>query len=170
MRGFYYNSAFPNLLVIDKEKGGKADALNCGINASKNPYFCSVDADSVLEKDALIRLMTAIMESTTPVVACGGVVRILNGVEMKNGEITEIKLPKCHLVMFQIVEYLRAFLFGRVGWDAVNSILILSGTFSLFNKATVIAVGGYNINMYLRTWNSLLNCTDTIENTENHTE
>lgn len=145
VRGFYYNSAFPNLLVIDKEKGGKADALNCGINASKNPYFCSVDADSVLEKDALIRLMTAIMESTTPVVACGGVVRILNGVEMKNGEITEIKLPKCHLVMFQIVEYLRAFLFGRVGWDAVNSILILSGTFSLFNKATVIAVGGYNI-------------------------
>lgn len=88
--------------------------------------------------------MTAVMESTTPVVACGGVVRILNGVEMKNGEIAEIKLPRCHLIMFQIVEYLRAFLFGRVGWDAVNSILILSGTFSLFNKATVIAVGGYN--------------------------
>lgn len=144
VRGFYYNPAFPNLLVIDKEKGGKADALNCGINASRNPYFCSVDADSVLEKDALIRLMTPVMESTVPVLACGGVVRILNGVEMKNGEITEIKLPKCHLIMFQIVEYLRAFLFGRVGWDAVNSILILSGTFSLFNKATVIDVGGYN--------------------------
>ncbi len=144
VRGFYYNSAFPNLLVIDKEKGGKADALNCGINASRNPYFCSVDADSVLEKDALIKLMTPVMDSTVPVVACGGVVRILNGVEMKNGEITDIKLPKCHLVMFQIVEYLRAFMFGRVGWDAINAILILSGTFSLFHKATVIAVGGYN--------------------------
>jgi cellulose synthase/poly-beta-1,6-N-acetylglucosamine synthase-like glycosyltransferase len=145
VRGFYYNPNFPNLLVIDKEKGGKADALNCGINASRNPYFCSVDADSVLEKDALIRLMTPVMESTVPVVACGGVVRILNGVEMKNGEITDIKLPKCHLIMFQIVEYLRAFLFGRVGWDAVNAILILSGTFSLFHKATVISVGGYNV-------------------------
>ncbi|NWF75585.1 MAG: glycosyltransferase [Nitrospirae bacterium] len=144
VRGFYYNPAFPKLLVIDKEKGGKADSLNCGINVSRNPYFCSVDADSILEKDALIRLMTPVMESTTPVVACGGVVRILNGVEIKNGEIIEIKLPRCHLIMFQIVEYLRAFLFGRVGWDAVNSILILSGTFSLFNKATVIAVGGYN--------------------------
>jgi len=145
VRGFYYNSEFPNLLVIDKEKGGKADALNCGINASKNPYFCSVDSDSILERDALIRLMTPVMESTIPVIACGGVVRILNGIEIKDGAVKDIKLPKSNLALFQIVEYLRAFLFGRVGWDAMNAILILSGTFSLFNKATVVAVGGYNI-------------------------
>jgi cellulose synthase/poly-beta-1,6-N-acetylglucosamine synthase-like glycosyltransferase len=147
VKGVYYNSKTPNLFVIDKVKSGKADALNCGINVSRNPYYCSVDADSVLEKDALIRLMAPIMESTKPVVACGGVVRVLNGIEMKDGEITKIQLPGKMLILFQIVEYLRAFLFGRVGWNTLNGILILSGTFSLFHKASVIAVGGYNIKM-----------------------
>lgn len=145
VKGFYYNPEIPNLIVIDKEKAGKADALNCGINASKNPYFCSVDADSLLERDALLRLMAPVMESTIPVVASGGVVRILNGIEIRENTVTEIKLPRSSLALFQIVEYLRAFLFGRVGWDTMNSILILSGTFSLFNKAAVMAVSGYNV-------------------------
>ncbi len=145
VKGFYYNPEIPNLIVIDKEKAGKADASNCGINASKNPYFCSVDADSLLERDALLRLMAPVMESTIPVVASGGVVRILNGIEIRENTVTEIKLPRSSLALFQIVEYLRAFLFGRVGWDTMNSILILSGTFSLFNKAAVMAVGGYNV-------------------------
>jgi cellulose synthase/poly-beta-1,6-N-acetylglucosamine synthase-like glycosyltransferase len=143
VKGFYYNSELPNLIVIDKENGGKADALNCGINASKSPYFCSIDADSLIEKDALSRLITPVMESTTPVIACGGVVRVLNGTKVKDNLVKEIDLPKSMLALFQIVEYLRAFLFGRVGWDALNSILILSGTFSLFNKSAVVSVGGY---------------------------
>lgn len=145
VKAFYYNSKIPNLLVIDKTKSGKADALNCGINVSRSPYFCSVDADSILETDALIRLMTPVMESTIPVIACGGVVRVLNGIEIKDGEVTKIQLPQKKLVLFQIVEYLRAFLFGRVGWSKLNGILILSGTFSLFHKASVLAVGGYNV-------------------------
>ena len=144
VRGFYYSPERPNLLIIDKENGGKADALNCGINAAKSPYFASVDADSVLERDALIRLMAPISQSTLPVVACGGVVRVLNGTVVKDGIVQEIALPRDTLSMFQIVEYLRAFLFGRVGWDAVNGLLIVSGTFSLFSKAAVMAVGGYD--------------------------
>jgi len=145
VRGFYYNRDFPNLLVIDKEKGGKADSLNCGINVSRSPYFCTVDADSVLEENSLIKLMTPVVESTVPVVASGGVVRAINGVELKNGGIEKIDLPRKGLAMFQIVEYLRAFLFGRVGLDAMNGILILSGAFSLFRKAAVIEAGGYRI-------------------------
>jgi len=144
VRGFYYSPERPNLLVIDKENGGKADALNAGINAAKSPYFASVDADSVLERDALIRLMAPISQSTIPVVACGGVVRVLNGTVVKDGVVQEIALPRDTLSMFQIVEYLRAFLFGRVGWDALNGLLIVSGTFSLFSKAAVMAAGGYD--------------------------
>lgn len=144
VRGFYYSPEHPNLLVIDKENGGKADALNCGVNAAKSPYFASVDADSILERDALIRLMAPISQSTVPVIACGGVVRVLNGTVVKEGVVQEIALPQDTLSMFQIVEYLRAFLFGRVGWDAVNGLLIVSGTFSLFSKAAVMAVGGYD--------------------------
>jgi len=143
VRGFYANPDIPNLLLIDKERSGKADSLNCGMLVSRSPYFCSVDADSLLEKDSLIKLMTPIMESNIPVIACGGVVKILNGVALRDIFITEIKLPRRALPMFQIVEYARTFLFGRMGWNALNSLLILSGTFSLFNKTAVIAVGGY---------------------------
>ncbi len=146
VQGFYASADAPNLLVIDKARGGKADALNSGINASKCPYFCSVDADSLLEKDALIRIMTPVIESGKPVIACGGVVRILNGVELED-EITikKVDLPRNRLILLQIVEYLRGFLFGRVGWDALNSLLILSGTFSLFHKHTVIEAGGFMV-------------------------
>ncbi len=146
VRGFYYSDETPNLLVVDKERGSKADALNCGINTSRSPYICSVDADSLLEKDALIRLMTPVLESGVPVIACGGVVRVLNGIHLRDDlTIDKIDLPDRPIVLFQIVEYLRGFLFGRVGWDALKSLLIISGTFSLFHKATVIEAGGFRV-------------------------
>lgn len=145
VRIFYYNPEVPNLLVVDKGKGGKADSLNCGINVSRSPYFCTVDADSVLEDNALIKLMTPVVESTVPVVASGGVVRAINGIELKDGAIEAIDLPRSGLAMFQIVEYIRAFLFGRVGLDAMNGLLILSGAFSLFLKTAVVAAGGYRV-------------------------
>jgi len=145
VRGFYYHPEMPNLLVVDKENGGKSDSLNCGINLSRSPYFCTVDADSILEENALIKLITPVVESTVPVIACGGVVRGLNGIELRNGGIEEINLPRSGLAMFQIVEYIRAFLFGRVGLDAMNGILILSGAFSLFRKEAVVEAGGYRV-------------------------
>ncbi len=84
VKGFYFSLETPHLLVIDKEQGGKADALNCGINVSRSPYFCSLDADSLLEKDALIRVMTPLLDSNVPVIASGGVVRIINGLRLTN--------------------------------------------------------------------------------------
>ena len=145
VRGFYHHPEMPNLLVVDKENGGKSDSLNCGINLSRSPYFCTVDADSILEENALIKLIPPVVESTVPVIACGGVVRGLNGIELRNGGIEEINLPRSGLAMFQIVEYIRAFLFGRVGLDAMNGILILSGAFSLFRKEAVVEAGGYRV-------------------------
>lgn len=146
IRGFYYNRNIPNLLVVDKEQGGKSDALNCGINACRSPYVCSVDADTLMEPDALLRLMTAVMESPTPVVACGGVVRVINGVTIDGGRITKIGLPDRWLAIFQIVEYLRGFLFGRAGLDRLGGTLILSGAFSMFQKQAVIDAGGFEVN------------------------
>ncbi len=143
IRGCYTNPETPNLVVVDKERGGKADALNCGINVSRSPYFCSVDADSVLERDSIIKLMTPVLGSGVPVIACGGVVRVLNGAVLEGSSIKEINLPRGTLAMFQVVEYARTFLFGRMGWDALNALLILSGAFSLFNKAAVLEAGGY---------------------------
>jgi len=131
-------------VVIDKERGGKSDALNCGLNFAQYPYVCTVDADSVLEKESLLRLARKIVESDVPVVALGGVVRVLNGVKLKEGNILAIELPKKALPLFQIVEYIRGFLFGRLGWERLKGTFILSGAFSLFNKEALFKVGGFN--------------------------
>lgn len=146
VRRFYTSPVVPGLTVLDKRHGGKADALNAGINVARAPYFCSVDADSLLEPDALVRLVRPIVESPDPnaIVAIGGIVRIANGSEVHDGRVSKVALPKDTLSMLQIVEYLRSFLVGRTGWGAWNSLLVVSGAFSLLHKKTVLEVGGYD--------------------------
>jgi len=146
VRGFYYNKDIPNLIVVDKEQGGKSDALNCGINVCRSPYFCTIDADTMIESDALLRLMAAVMESTVPIIACGGVVRVSHGCTIEDNKVTVINLPKKWLGLFQIVEYLRGFLFGRVGLDNLKGNLVLSGAFSMFEKQAALEVGGFAVN------------------------
>jgi cellulose synthase/poly-beta-1,6-N-acetylglucosamine synthase-like glycosyltransferase len=130
------------LLVIDKENGGKADALNTGINASTTPYFVSLDADSILDQRALKELMRVIQEDPR-VVAVGGQVAIANGCTVRNSHVVAVGLPARSLPRFQMVEYLRSFTTARTGLDRVQSILILSGVFAVFEKETVIRAGGY---------------------------
>jgi cellulose synthase/poly-beta-1,6-N-acetylglucosamine synthase-like glycosyltransferase len=142
LRGIYRSTRFPNLRVIDKDNGGKADALNAGINASRFPLFCGVDADSILERSSLRSVVAPFLEDPT-VIASGGTVRIANGCTVRNGFLESIALPSRLLPLLQIVEYLRAFLFGRMGWTPFNAVLIISGAFGLFRKETVVAAGGY---------------------------
>ncbi|HYF40036.1 MAG TPA: glycosyltransferase family 2 protein, partial [Gemmatimonadales bacterium] len=136
------------LIVIDKENGGKADALNAGINASATPYFVSLDADSILDQRALKELMRVIQEDPS-VVAVGGQVAIANGCTVRNSHVVEVGLPKRSLPRFQMVEYFRSFTAARTGLDRMHSILILSGVFAVFEKETVIRAGGY-LTPYLR--------------------
>jgi len=138
----YHSTIHPNLRLIDKQNGGKADALNAGINGSLYPLFCCVDADSILQRDSLQRLVQPFLEDASTV-ACGGTVRIANGCRISGGYLSRVGLPTSPLVLLQIVEYLRAFLFGRLGWSPLNALLIISGAFGLFRKETVIAAGGY---------------------------
>lgn len=144
VRGVYKNNDITNLIVIDKENGGKADALNVGINISKFPVFTAIDADSILESDSLVRVTMPFIENKETL-AVGGIVRIANGSTIKGGVIKEVSLPRNRVAMFQIVEYLRAFLTGRMGWDSMGSLLIISGAFGAFKKAEVIEVNGYTV-------------------------
>lgn len=144
VKGIYKNLDIPNLVLIDKENGGKADALNIGINISKYPIFASIDADSILESDSLIRVIMPFLEDKNTI-AVGGIVRIANGSSFKNGKISKVKLPTSSIAMFQVVEYLRAFLTGRMGWDSLSSLLIISGAFGAFRKSEAIEVGGYTV-------------------------
>lgn len=143
IRGAYISEKFRNLMVIDKENGGKADALNCGINISNYPYFCAIDSDAIIEKDSLLRVMRPIQHNPDEIIAAGGIVRIVNGCTVESGQVLEIKSPKNALVNFQIVEYLRSFLCGRTGFSNINGLLIISGAFGIFNKSAVKEVGGY---------------------------
>ncbi len=143
IRGFYLNPRIPNLLVISKENGGKPDALNAGINVCRTPYFCTLDSDCLLERDALLRLMRPIVRSPLNTVASGGIVRILNGCEVKEGRILKVGLPEARLERFQVVEYLRSFLFGRTGWDILGATLIVSGAFAVFHRESVVEAGGF---------------------------
>ena len=142
VNSFYTNKKLLKLRFVDKKNGGKADAINVGINASRYPLFCTVDADSILQNNSLQRIVQPFLDDPTTV-AAGGTVRVVNGCSVKKGFMYKAGLPKNYLALFQIVEYLRAFLFGRLGWSPMNALLIISGAFGLFHKETVISVGGY---------------------------
>ena len=142
VRGIWRSPEFPNLRVIDKENGGKADALNAGINAARFPIVCGVDADSILERASLRRVVAPFLHDPA-VIASGGTVRIANGCEVRDGFLEKVGLPTRMLPLLQIVEYLRAFLFGRLGWMPLNAVLIISGAFGVFRRQAVIDAGGY---------------------------
>jgi cellulose synthase/poly-beta-1,6-N-acetylglucosamine synthase-like glycosyltransferase len=144
VRALYASPMVPNLVVVDKENGGKADALNCGINLSRYPLFSSMDADSVIEDDALLKAVKPFMEWPEETVAVGGIVRCANGCTVHEGRVTHIALPRQLLPVFQVVEYLRAFLSGRLGWSALRGLLLISGAFGVYRKSAVIDVGGYD--------------------------
>ncbi len=142
IRGFYRSKRYPDLRVVDKENGGKADALNAGINLARYPLFCAVDADSILENSSLKGIAEPFLNEPDTIVA-GGTIRIANGCEVSGGFLTKVGLPTNPLALFQVVEYIRAFLFGRLSWSPFNAVLIISGAFGLFRKDAVVAANGY---------------------------
>ena len=141
--GLYRSPDNPSLVAADKINGGKADALNAGINVSRYPVICAIDADSLIEGGALLRVTKPFLERPGKTVAVGGIVRVANGCTIEAGSVLHVGLSRAWLPLIQAVEYLRAFLFGRSGWSALNSLLIISGAFGIFRKDVVIAVGGY---------------------------
>lgn len=142
VRGFYRSLDHPELIVIDKVNAGKADAINAGINAARYPLVCVIDADSILEPLSLLRAALPFVEDPTTI-ATGGIIRIANGCRVEAGRVVEVNLPHSWLARFQVVEYLRAFLSGRVALSSLNALLIISGAFGMFRRDAVIEVGGF---------------------------
>ncbi len=148
IRGVYKsrNRSFHNLTVIDKINGGKADALNAGINVSHKQLICSIDVDSIMEPDALLKMVKPFLEETDRrVIGTGGVVRIANSCDIQGGQIKKIHLPKKFLARVQVLEYTRAFLMGRMAWSRLDGLLLISGALGMFDREVVINAGGYSI-------------------------
>lgn len=140
-----YQSRDPlRLVVIDKENGGKADAINVGINASTTPLVLVVDSDSIIEKDALLQVVKPYLEDPDRVIAVGGTVRSVNDCGVRFGRVTRMDTPRSKIACFQSVEYQRAFLGGRVGFGFLNCLLIISGAFGLFRRDAILAAGGFH--------------------------
>ncbi|MFV8340816.1 glycosyltransferase family 2 protein [Flavobacterium sp. XS2P39] len=139
------NPAFEKLIVIDKENGGKADALNMGLNISNNQYVACIDVDCLLLEESLQKMIKPFLETTdAKVIAAGGVIRISNSCLVKDGKLHDVNFPGKLLEKGQILEYLRAFLLGRMAWSRLNGLLVISGAFGLFDKKIAIKVGGYD--------------------------
>lgn len=146
VRGVYKskNRSFKKLIVVDKENGGKADALNVGLNISEKELVACVDVDCIIETDALLRMVKPYMETNREVIATGGVIRIANNCVVEDGRLVEVNLPRNIWARFQVLEYLRSFLLGRMAWSRLNGLLLISGAFGLFKRDIAVAAGGYN--------------------------
>jgi len=141
------NKAYHLLTVIDKVNGGKSDALNAGINISGHNYFVAIDGDSIIEPDSLLKLTKPFLQAEGKrVIAVGSAIRIANSCKIENGQIVEVNVPKNLWACFQVIEYTRAFLMGRIAWSKMNGLLLISGAFGMFDKDIVIKCGGYCIN------------------------
>lgn len=149
VRGVYKsrNKAYKKLIVVDKENGGKADALNVGVNIAQKEYIVCIDVDCILEQDALLKLAKPFLENTKQrVIATGGVIRIANDCNIEDGRLVDINLPEKFLPRVQTLEYIRAFLLGRMAWSRLNGLLLISGAFGAFDKEIAIKCGGYDHN------------------------
>ena len=143
VRGIWWSPAHPGLWVLDKVNGRKADAVNAGINLASAPYVCVVDGDSVLERDAMAEIMNAVLPRAADTVAAGGTIRIVNGCTVEPDGVSRVAAPRSLLATTQVLEYLRAFLFGRMAWSELESLVIISGAFGVFRKDVVVEIGGF---------------------------
>ena len=147
IRGIYKskNPSYARLMVVDKNNGGKADSLNAGLNISRNSLVVSIDADSMIEPDSLLKLVKPFLEEKDKkVIGTGGVIRIVNSCYVEKGFIREIRIPEKILPRLQVVEYTRAFLLGRMAWSQLNGLMLISGAIGMFDKETMIKSGGYS--------------------------
>ena len=149
VRGIYKSrkKAFSKLIVVDKHNGGKADAINVGINVTETEYFACIDVDCIIDQDAFLRLVEPIMKGGDKKIgAVGGIVWLTNDADIKSGKVMKLRAPNSYIGRIQVVEYFRAFLLGRPAWAAKNGMLLISGAFGVFDRETVLKVGGYNHN------------------------
>lgn len=148
VRGVYVSKhkAYKNLTVIDKANGGKADALNAGINNCRHDIICCIDVDCILEHDALLKLIKPFLNNEKKVIASGGIIRVANSCIIEDGRIIDIRLPGKFLPKAQILEYFRAFLMGRMAWSRLDGLLLISGAFGMFDKKIAVEAGGYDHN------------------------
>ena len=142
IRNVYASKSYPNVFVVDKLNGQRADAMNAGLNAARKDLFCAVDGDSILEHDVLLKMLRS-FANDEKTIAVGGIIRVANGCQFDKGELKKVRTPTSFIALVQVIEYIRSFLFGRTGWEYFNGLILISGAFGVFDRKAVLNVGGY---------------------------
>lgn len=143
IKAVYFSRVEPKLVLIDKENGGKADAQNGAARVARFPYICMVDADTLLDRQSLLNL--AIRLAAEPnTAALGGIVRVVNGCKIDKGTVTDVGMPHRFIEKIQVLEYLRAFIFGRVSLSAMKTLMIISGAFGVYRWDAFTKLNGWN--------------------------
>lgn len=139
IRGIYHSNKYPHIWVIDKENGGKADALNAGIDFAKNEIIITLDADSIMESNALKEINRTFMDDS--IVAAGGMVNIAQGFRQSEEKvIPSFKVPS--LIRYQIVQYLTAFYLHKATQSKFGSMTVIAGAFGAFRRSILIQANG----------------------------
>jgi cellulose synthase/poly-beta-1,6-N-acetylglucosamine synthase-like glycosyltransferase len=144
IRAIYRGRSGVDITVVDKENGGRADALNAGINAARYPYVLCTDADVVLDAKCLVRAMQRVVEDRERTVGVGGNIRPLNGSTVELGHLISTSVPRGMVARMQILEYLRTFICSRPGWSEWNGLPNVSGAFGIWRRSAVMSVGGFS--------------------------
>jgi cellulose synthase/poly-beta-1,6-N-acetylglucosamine synthase-like glycosyltransferase len=144
VRAIYRSRCYPNLWLIDKQNGGSGDAINAGLNLARYPYAAHIDADSVVEPETLMRLMRPINFAPDEVIVVGATLRVANGLQINDGQISDVSLPRRLVERFQLIEYLSAFVLNRLGWGSLNSIPVISGAGGIWPKRVLMELGGFS--------------------------
>jgi len=130
------------LVVVRKTNSGRSEAINAGVNVAVEPLIAFIDADSILEPDALLRVSKPFTDDPTRMVATGGTIRAVNGSRVVSGRLVKLAMPTQWIARIQVVEYLRAFLVGRTGWSRLGMLILISGAFGMFRRDVVVDAGG----------------------------
>lgn len=138
-------SKYTNLSIIDKNNGGKADSINAGVNFATTELVLFTDVDCIIEQGAILKMVRPYLEEDDKeIIGCGGGIGVANDSIIKNGILHELRLPSRLIPMTQVVEYIRAFLLGRMAWSEVNGLMLISGAFGMYRRKRLIEVGGFN--------------------------
>ena len=143
VRGMYKSTLPIHLTVIDKENGGRADALNAAVNGATYPYIMATDADVLIDGDALVHAMRLVAADRARTIGVGGNVRPINGCRIRFGHVVEATVPDTFVERYQLLEYVRSFVASRPLWSALNCLPLVSGAFGIFSREVVVEVGGY---------------------------
>lgn len=145
IKGLYKSAKYPNITLLSKESGAKkAGAVNAGLNIAKHKYICTMDADTVLEEDALLKVMAQVQKDPEHIIGVGSYFGLVNGFKIKDGKIINRRFSRNPIVAYQNLEYIRTFIGNRIAWSRWNAMPNVAGGFGIWRRDALVELGGYD--------------------------